>query len=116
MGKSSQVLIQLRQEHPEFYQFLFQAIYDDKLPHDIRETMNSHGFRARKIIRQLIVEGQKTGEIAKDDPDQLVDAILSCLDGISRRMISLDPKRAKMQIPKASIILRMLKPDQKRSD
>ena len=108
--------IELRQEHPEFYQFLFQAIYDDKLPKDIREMINSHGLRTRRILRQLIVDGQKSGEIARDDPDQLVDAILACLDGISRRMISTDPARAKMQIPKASIILRMLKPDQKGSN
>jgi len=50
----------------------------------------------------------------KDDPDHLIDAILSCPDGISRRMISQGPENVKMQIPKPSIILRMLKPDETR--
>jgi hypothetical protein len=54
------------------------------------------------------LHGRATGEIAEDDPDQLVDAIMACLDGISRRMVSLDPDEVRLQLPEARIILRML--------
>ena len=103
--------IQLRREHPEFYQFTFQALTDDKLPPDLRETLKKHDQGARKVMRRLIIEGQATGEIARDDPDQLVDAIMACLDGLSRRMLSLDAEDIKAQLPQPRIILRMLGPD-----
>ena len=103
--------IQLRREHPEFYQLLFQALIDDMLPADIRETMVKHDQGARKVMRELIVEGQAMNEIAMDDPDQLVDTMMACLDGLSRRMLFLDPDEIREQLPQAKIILRMLKPD-----
>lgn len=104
--------IQLRKEHPEFYQFLFQAMIAERLPKDIRDTFNEHGRDAHKIIRRLIVEGQAEGEIVKDDPDQLTDTILACLDGLSRKMASLNPDEVKL--PEPRIILRMLKPERRR--
>jgi len=104
--------IQLRREHPEFYQLLFQALIDELLPADIRETMVKHDKGARKVMRELIVEGQSVREIAMDDPDQLVDAIMACLDGLSRRMLYLDRDEISEQLPQAKIILRMLKSDQ----
>jgi AcrR family transcriptional regulator len=102
--------IRLRREHPEFYQFVFQALIDEKLPRDIRQAMKDHDLGAREVMRQLIVEGQAGGEITEDDPDQLVDAIMACLDGLSRKMASLSSDEAKAQLPEARIILRMLGP------
>ena len=59
-------------------------------------------------MRRLILEGQAAGEIAEDDPDQLVDAIMACLDGLSRRMASLGSDQVQVHLPEARIILRML--------
>jgi AcrR family transcriptional regulator len=109
-------MIQLRRDHPEFYQFLFQALTDDRLPEDVRQTMKDQGTGARKAMRRLIVEGQAAGEVAEDDPDQLVDAIMACLDGLSRRMVSLSSDEVRVQLPEARIILRMLMPDSTRHD
>lgn len=104
-------ILELRREHPEVYSFVFQALIDEKLPEDIRDALNEQGRGAREVMRQLVVDGQRRGEIAGDDPDQLVDAIMACLDGLSRRMASLYPEDVKMQLPEARIILRMLNPD-----
>jgi AcrR family transcriptional regulator len=109
-------MIQLRKDHPEFYQFLFQALIDDRLPKDIRETLRDHDAGARRVMRRLIVQGQAGGEIAEDDPDQLVDAIMACLDGLSRRMVSLSSVEVRVKLPEARIILRMLMPDSTRHD
>ena len=104
-------MIQLRRDHPEFYQFVFQALIDERLPKDIGDTMKEHDLGVRRVMRRLIVEGQAAGEVAEDDPDQLVDAIMACLDGLSRRMASLGSDQVKVHLPEARIILRMLGAD-----
>lgn len=101
--------IRSRQEHPEFYRFVFQALSDESLPGDIRQMFNVQGQRIRKALRQLITEGQAVGEVSKGDPDQLVDAILACLEGLSTRMAYSDPN-AGPRLPDPGIILRMLGP------
>jgi hypothetical protein len=78
--------------------------------------MKDHDIGARKIMRRLIVEGQAAGEIAEDDPDQLVDAIMACLDGLSRKMVSLSSDEVRVQLPEARIILRMLRAEPTRTD
>jgi AcrR family transcriptional regulator len=101
--------IRLRREHPEFYRFLFQALSDESLPSDIHQMLNLHGQKVRKVLRRLITEGQGVGEVSKGDPDQLVDVILACLEGLSMRMAYSDPAH-KVRLPDAGIILRLLGP------
>ena len=83
---------------------------DDSLPQDIRESMYAQGQHVQEILRRLIVEGQAAGEIAEDDPDELLQAIMACLDGLSRMALS-SPEGTGNHIPSARIILRMLRPD-----
>jgi hypothetical protein len=61
-------------------------------------------------MHQLIIEGQATGEIAKDDPDQLMVALMACINGLMKRATMLNPEDAKKYFPDTKIILRMLKP------
>lgn len=103
-------MVERRRRDPEFYQFLSQAMADDSLPSDIMEEMKARGQLVQKILRQLVVEGQATGEIAKDNPDKLVRAITACLDGLSR-MAPLSSEQLENEMPDASIILRMLRPE-----
>jgi len=86
---------------------------DDSLPPDIRKRVYAQGLHMQEILRRLIVEGQATGEIAKDDPDELLQAIMACLDGLSRMAFSRS-KRSGNHMPNARIILRMLRPDRSR--
>ena len=55
--------IRMRQEHPEFYRFLFQALSDESLPRDIRQMLDAHGRKVRRVLRQLITEGQSVGVV-----------------------------------------------------
>ena len=102
--------IRLRREHPEFYRFLFQALSDQKLPKDIQDKLTAHGQEIREALRRLVVEGQVKGEVSKGEPDQLVDVILACLEGLSMRLAYSDPG-TRVQLPDAGIILRLLGPD-----
>jgi hypothetical protein len=75
-----------------------------------RELLRLQAQNLQGVIRQLIVEGQTTGEVAHDDPDQLVTAVTACLTGLTK-MGSHSPELFQKRIPRAEIILRMLKPD-----
>jgi len=103
-----------RREHPEIYQLMYQVLDDDATSANIRELIGRQGQTYQNVLRQLIVEGQATGEVAEGDPDQLVIVFLTSLDGLSR-MALRDPEWVKQHFPDTEIILRIFKPpaDQK---
>ena len=105
-------MLERRRKDPEFYQFFYQAMTSDSLPVDLRERIKQQGLSMREIIRGLVVEGQAAGEVANDDPDKLVSALLACVDGLSR-MLQLSSNNVEKQMPDAGIILRMLGPEPK---
>ncbi len=101
--------------NPGFSQIFSQVLADDKTPSELRQLVLKNGKIIQDIIRQLIVEGQATGEITNDDPDQLMVALMACINGLMKRATMLNPEDAKKHFPEAKIILRMLKPDTKES-
>jgi AcrR family transcriptional regulator len=103
-------MLERRRKDPEFYQFFYQAMTSESLPVDLREQIKQQGLSMREIIRGLVVEGQATGEIASDDPDKLVTALLACVDGLSR-MEQLPAEYAEKRMPDEGIILRILTPE-----
>ena len=98
-------------QNPGYSQIFNQALADDTTPNELRQLVQRRGKILQDIMRQLIVEGQATGEIAKDDPDQLMVALLACINGLMKRATILDPKDAKKNFPETKIILRMFRPD-----
>ena len=106
-------MVERRRKDPEFYQFFTQAMSDESLPPDIMEQMKTQGPLVHRILRRLIVEGQARGEIANDNPDKLVRAVMACLDGLAR-MPQSSSEQLENYMPDASIILRMLRPEARR--
>jgi AcrR family transcriptional regulator len=104
-------MVERRQKIPEFYLFMNRALGDEKLPDGLHAAMTRQGIAARAVLRQLIVEAQTAGEIAKDDPDQLLAAIMACLEGLSRSLVSPGVNPPENGFPDARIFLRMLRPD-----
>ncbi len=98
-----------RREHPEFFQLMYQVLSDEATPDDLRELVGRQGLAYQDMMRQLIVEGQATGEVAGGDPDQLVTVFLACLDGLSRQALR-EPEWVKKHFPETEIILRIFKP------
>ena len=101
-----------RHEHPEFYQLMYQVLSDEATPDNLRELIGRQGQAYQDVMRQLIVEGQATGEVVGGDPDQMMIVVLACLDGLSRLAL-WDSERVKKHFPETEIILRIFKPDQK---
>jgi AcrR family transcriptional regulator len=107
-------MVELRRDCPELTRLPQLAMEDKGLPPAVRKELIQHGVRAIRFLRQLIVDAQETGEIARDDPDQLVLAILSTLDGLSRMPAGAAALGGTQNFPKAEIVLRMLSLDLKK--
>jgi AcrR family transcriptional regulator len=92
-------------------QVMYNVLEDETAPSDLKGLVLRNGKAIQNIMRQLIVEGQATGEIVDEDPDQLMVALLACFNGLMKRATMLDPNDAKNHFPEAKIILRMLRPE-----
>lgn len=101
------ILESIRQT-PGISQIMYNALEDENTPNDLKALIQRNGEAIQEIMRQFIVEGQAAGEIAKDDPDQLLVALLACFNGLMKRATMLDPKDANSHFPDAKIMLRML--------
>ena len=104
-------MLEANRQNPGIAQIMYNAIEDEKTPADLKEMVQRNGQELQSVIRQLIVEGQATGEVVKDNPDQLLVTLLALVNGLTKRAILLDPKDAKFHFPDAKIILRIFKPE-----
>ena len=104
-------ILENNRQNPGITQIMYNALEDDAVPDDLKVLIQKNGKAIQDVMRQLIIEGQATGEIVKDDPDQLMVALLACFNGLMKRATMLDPNDAKNHFPDAKIILRMLKPE-----
>ena len=101
--------LQARREHPEFFMLFYQMLNDETASESLREQVSKRGLALQGIFRQLIIEGQATGEIVAGDPDRLVIALMAFFDGLTRLAV-YSPEQFKQHFPDAEIILRILKP------
>jgi AcrR family transcriptional regulator len=102
-------LLQARREQPEFFMVFYQMLSDETVSDSLREQISKRGLAMTAVFRQLIIEGQATGEIAPGDQDQLVTALTVYLDGLSRLAV-YNPEQFNKHFPDAEIVLRILKP------
>jgi hypothetical protein len=64
--------VEYHHDHLEIFQLLDQVLSSDAAPDDFAELIRRHRESFLAQLRQLIVEGQATGEVAAGDPDQLL--------------------------------------------
>jgi AcrR family transcriptional regulator len=102
-------LVEYRRDHLEFFQLLDQVLNSSGTPDDIVELIRQRREHFLGEFRQLIIDGQASGEVAAGDPDQLVIAMTACLDGLTRFGLH-HPEQFHRLCPAPSILLRMLKP------
>ncbi|HEX6605855.1 MAG TPA: TetR/AcrR family transcriptional regulator [Chloroflexia bacterium] len=102
-------LVEYRRDHLEIFQLLDQVLNADQAQDEVTEEIRRRGERFVAELRQLIVEGQATGEVGSGDPDQLVIAIIAMLDGLVRFGLH-HPEQFQRLCPDANIILRLLMP------
>lgn len=103
-------MVEHRRERPEFFQLFGQVLSDEAIPDDLRQLVQEHGRFLQDHLRQLIIEGQATGEVASGDPEQLMTALLVALDGLGRGFTLYGPEEFQRRFPDSRIFLRMVKP------
>ncbi len=117
-GEQLRVLItefvESRRRTPEFYQLVEQVLHDEAMPREFRALIQQRSRQMQETLRELIVAGQASGEVAKGDPDQLVSAILASLDGLTS-WTARHPEQDDAHYPDAEIFLRMLKLSRRKS-
>lgn len=100
-------LVANRRDRPETFQLLAHVLADPSVPADLLALAERRGREFRSQLRALITAGQASGEVAGDDPDQLVTAISACLDGLGR-ITGPQHGQGEAAFPSAGIVLRMV--------
>jgi AcrR family transcriptional regulator len=98
-----------QREPLEAHQLLHQALDAGVMSEEARALLSKRYQILLATMRQLIVEGQATGEVAPGDPDQLVAVMRACLDGLTRWALR-DPEQFRTYVPDAQIVLRLFQP------
>jgi AcrR family transcriptional regulator len=99
-----------QRESLEAHQLLNHVLDAGAMPEEIRALLSKRYQMLLTTMRQLIVEGQATGEVARGDPDQLVAVVSACLDGLTRWALR-DPEQFRTSVPDARIVLRLFQPE-----
>ena len=97
-------ILQGMTEKPVYLQLFAQAI---ALPGRVRVTLEKL-VMAAQLIRQMIIEGQKTGEVIKRDPDQLLLLYLGSLYGMGAAK-SFNTSWIDEHFPTSEAVLQILK-------
>jgi AcrR family transcriptional regulator len=98
-----------RRAQPELFLLMQHVVSDPATPRDLLDLILARGRAVADTMRQLVTQAQAAGEVAPDDPDQLVIAIMACLDGLGRFTLAY-PGQAAEHFPAVEIITRMLEP------
>ncbi|WP_409464148.1 TetR/AcrR family transcriptional regulator [Amycolatopsis sp. GA6-003] len=97
-------MVEMRAADPETFRLLDHVLHG--AADDLRASAQARRADFTGLLRTLIVEGQRDGEVAAGDPDQLAAAIAAMLEGLAR--LAADSERT--AFPDAEIVLRMLRP------
>lgn len=108
-------LVEARRAQPELLMLFQHVASDPATPSDLLEQIQARGRAVTEAMRQLVTEAQSAGEAARDDPDQLVTAVMACLDGLGRFALVISGQAAE-HFPAAEIIIRMLQLPQPQRD
>ncbi|SRR6266704_35573 len=106
-------MVEARRTQPELFALLQYVASDPATPPDLLDLILARGRARAAMMRHLVTEAQAAGEAAPDDPDQLVTAVMACLDGLGRFTLAYPEEAGRF--PAAEIILRMLQ-DPARAD
>jgi AcrR family transcriptional regulator len=98
----------LDKDNTPFFMLVHQVRTSDNVPEKSKQLVEQATMQTYiDILRPLFVEGQQAGEIAADDPAELISAYLSVISGL---MVVNAQGDEDYQIPDAKFVLRMIQP------
>ncbi len=90
---------------PYYFNIMFEAMISDAVPQEVKDMVIKNAPYYEYLV-PLIIEGQKEGQVAEDNPLQLATAYLSLIQGMAIMLLqTTDPA----SIPSPEIILRLLR-------
>jgi hypothetical protein len=85
---------------------MHHARTSDEVPLTAKKLIKENTMKTYiDILEPLFIEGQKKGEIAEDNPSELISCYLSLLSGLMTLNIQGDEN---YQIPKVDLLLRFI--------
>lgn len=100
-------IIQGAQDEPEYEMLILQALTNTAVPQETHEMVLQESQLSHEELKQLIVEGQATGEVVAGDPDILTTAFEWCIQGMVFGLSYWGYEPA--HLPDIESVLRMLK-------
>jgi AcrR family transcriptional regulator len=103
------------QHQPEAFMVVMQAFANDAIPEEARESAWKSAIVSLETFKQMIIEGQKAGQVVSGDPDHLTSAFGWCIQGMALGMCFMNRKpdsAVRLPVtsyPDADDLLRMLK-------
>ena len=73
-------LLERRRERTGYYQLFYRLLSDEAESKELREQMAGPGSSLLRELRGPIVLGHSSGEIAKYNPDQLLEVIMALIE------------------------------------
>ncbi|QBD77396.1 TetR/AcrR family transcriptional regulator [Ktedonosporobacter rubrisoli] len=96
-------------KRPEVLVFMTQVLVNEPAHEQLRGLVYQLSRVTQTELQQLIVQGQEAGQVVAGNPDQLVNAIQSCLQGFAIQA-AFDRELVEEGLPDAQMLLRILKP------
>lgn len=103
-------ILAAHRDQAEFFQLVYQFITDPAMPRSYSAAVSKSGRTLESGLREMIVEGQATGEVLDGDPDQLLEALMSLVEGRLRRATRMPADEVRRRFPEPAIVLRLLFP------
>jgi AcrR family transcriptional regulator len=108
------VEVLLGPDAPLEHQGLIPGPAEDKGRDDIMEPVRRQRRALHAVIRQLVMEGQRIGQIVQGNPDRLTLLLRACIDGIQR--LALDELESSPgRLPTPDMVVGTIKVDERPS-
>jgi AcrR family transcriptional regulator len=96
------------QHQPEYSMLVLQTLTTASVPQELRDLIQRQAVTHKKMICQLIVEGQAAGQVVQDDPERLATVYNACISGLAFDLLS-EREQYLANFPDVDSVLRILK-------
>jgi AcrR family transcriptional regulator len=86
---TAEILVGMQHE-PDGFLIVQNAIITDTVPQEIRDLAIRSSLQRLEELKQIIMEGQASGEVVEGDATELAALYLSCIGGIAMSFICFD--------------------------
>ncbi len=93
---------------PEGFLVANQAFVSDSIPPDIREMAREQSRQAMQIFEDIVIEGQRLGQVVAGNPTELTVLYFACIGGMAHSLAYVGIPEA--NYPRSETLLRLLRP------